>query len=122
MARCARSPADLERNRLAGSDLESRLGILAEDDAGGYARMWVIADDGNTKGSCTQEIGGPIAVDANQVRHDVCRAPFRAIHQQRHARRVTLRSRRLRNDGIRRILRGPDFGDADQLKTLLLNT
>ena len=43
------SPADLERDRLARRDLEPGLRALAQDDAGGHARIGMIADDGDAE-------------------------------------------------------------------------
>ena len=56
-----------------GADLESALRALAQHDAGGHARIRMIADDRHAEAARAQQIRGAIAVDADQVGHHVGR-------------------------------------------------
>ena len=51
-----RSPADLERDRLARRNLEAGLRALAQHDAGGHAGIRMIADDRDAEAARAQQI------------------------------------------------------------------
>ena len=80
----------------------------------------MIADDRDAETARPQQVGRPVAVDADQIRHDIRRAALAAIDQQRHARRRALRRRRLRHDDVGRVIAGADFGDLAELEPVLL--
>src|SRR5262245_5552090 len=69
--RATASAAHLERNRIAETDLEPALRALSEHDAGGHAGIRMIADDGDAEAAAAQQIGGAIAVDADQIGHHI---------------------------------------------------
>ena len=53
-----RSPAHLERNRIAGGDLKSGRRKLAQDDARWHARVGQLADDRHAETARAQQIDG----------------------------------------------------------------
>ena len=67
-----------------GAELEAALRALPQHDAGRHARD----RDGRRRATTRkprvpQEVGGAIAVDADQIRHDVGRAALAAVDEQR---------------------------------------
>src|SRR5262249_20960500 len=91
------SATHLERDRIAEADLESSLRALSQDDAARHARIRMIAHDRDAEAARAKQIRGAIAVDADQIGHDVGFSTLAAIDQQR--------------DLLRRALRGRVLGD-----------
>src|SRR5262245_10335951 len=97
---CTYSTTDLDRDRLARPDLKSRLRTLTDDDARGDSRIRAGADHGDAKAAVAQDVGGAVAVDADQVRHHVAGAALAAVDEQRHLTRGAARRRRLCHDDV----------------------
>ena len=71
------------------------------------------------KPRCAEDFGGAIAVDADQIRHDVGRAAVAAVHEQRDARTGALCRRLLGHDDIRREVLRADLRQCGQAEAVL---
>src|SRR2546430_3579067 len=116
----ASSAAPLEGYGIAGGDLKPPWRTLTQHDARRDAGIRMIADDGYAKATCAQQVRGAIAVDANQIGHDVSDAALAAIDQERYLRPVRFRRRILRDHGSGRVVGGADLRDGGQLQAVLL--
>src|SRR5439155_2140809 len=118
-APAGRSPAHLERDGLARSDLKTGLRALPQYDAGGDAGIRIRGDDGDAESAVAQDVRRTIAVDADQIGHHVGDAALAAVDQERDARSRAGGRRLLRHDDVRRVVLRSDLGDAGQLESVL---
>ena len=82
----------------------------------------MVTDHGHTKAASAQQIGGTVAVDTNQVGHDVSRSAFSTVHEQGNLDRPRFCGRRLRDNGPRRIVARTHFRFGGEHQPLLLQT
>src|SRR4030095_15078332 len=82
------SPAHLERDRIAPSHSKTTGRLLPDDGARRYTWIGLSADDRDPEALLAERVGGTLAIDADDVRHDIRGRKLTAVEENRYLRRA----------------------------------
>ena len=80
----------------------------------------MVSDDRYAKATRAQQIGGSIAIHADEIRHHVGRAVLPAVDEERDLGPGAFSRRILRDDRAGGVVRRPDFCNRGELESVLL--
>ena len=91
---------------------------LSKNNTSRYAGIRLFAHDRDAQSATAQQFGGSVSVDADEVGHNVARAPLPPVDQQRDLGAAAVRRRFLGDNRASHVLVRSNFREADNRETV----